>query len=172
MVELMVIVVAVLPKVNTMVPWSIELEAVRELELLNALEKPLFVKSKLTAWPLAKVETTILELTSTAFASSVTVRTTPDFELVVVLALVSSKLVNSVFKVFIRELKLPNEDIDRFVFSTFLVIWDWATDVSALTSPVTKLFKSIPEPDCLFTLDIISLPVVVVPDVELPVLAT
>ena len=79
MVELMVIVVAVLPKVNTMVPWSIELEAVRELELLNALEKPLFVKSKLTAWPLAKVETTILELTSTAFASSVTVRTTPEF---------------------------------------------------------------------------------------------
>ena len=55
MVELIVIVVAVLPKVNTMVPWSIELEAVRELELLNALEKPLFVKSKLTAWPLAKV---------------------------------------------------------------------------------------------------------------------
>ena len=171
MVELMVIVVAVLPKVNTMVPWSIELEAVRELELLNALEKPLFVKSKLTAWPLAKVETTILELTSTAFASSVTVRTTPEFELVVALALVSSKLVNSVFKVFIRELKLPNEDIDRFVFSTFLVIWDWATDVSALTSPVTKLFKSIPEPDWL-TLDMISLPVVVVPDVELPVLAT
>jgi hypothetical protein len=67
---------------------------------------------------------------------------------------------------------LPNEDIDRFVFSIFLVICDWATDVSALTSPVTKLFKSIPEPDCLFTLDIISLPVVVVPDVELPVLAT
>jgi hypothetical protein len=32
-----------------MVPWSIELEAVRELELLNALEKPLLVKSKLTA---------------------------------------------------------------------------------------------------------------------------
>ena len=171
MVELIVIVVAVLPKVNTMVPWSIELEAVRELELLNALEKPLFVKSKLTAWPLAKVETTILELTSTAFASSVTVRTTPEFELVVALALVSSKLVNSVFKVFIRELKLPNEDIDRFVFSTFLVIWDWATDVSALTSPVTKLFKSILEPDWL-TLDMISLPVVVVPDVELPVFAT
>jgi hypothetical protein len=72
--------------------------------------------------------------------------------------LVSSKLVNSVFKVFIRELKLPNEDIDRFVFSTFLVIWDWATDVSALTSPVTKLFKSMPEPDWL-TLDMISLPV-------------
>ena len=167
----MVIVVAVLPKVNTMVPWSIELEAVRELELLNALEKPLFVKSKLTAWPLAKVETTILELTSTAFASSVTVRTTPAFELVVALALVSSKLVNSVFKVFIRELKLPNEDIDRFVFSTFLVIWDWATDVSALTSPVTKLFKSILEPDWL-TLDMISLPVVVVQDVELPVFAT
>jgi hypothetical protein len=86
--------------------------------------------------------------------------------------LVSSKLVNSVFKVFIRELKLPNEDIDKFVFSTFLVILDWATDVSALTSPVTKLFKSIPEPDVLFTLDMISLPVVVVPDVELPVLAT
>ncbi|MDA8577383.1 hypothetical protein N9L08_00355 [Rhodobacteraceae bacterium] len=66
---------------------------------------------------------------------------------------------------------MPNEDIDRFVFSTFLVIWDWATDVSALTSPVTKLFRSMPEPDWL-TLDMMSLPVVVVPDVELPVLAT
>ena len=41
-----------------------------------------------------------------------------------------------------------------------------------MTNPVTKLFKSIPEPDFLFTLDMISLPVVVVPDVELPVLAT
>jgi hypothetical protein len=155
-----------------MVPWSIELDAVRELESLNALEKPLFVKSKLTACPFAKVETTILELISTAFASSVTVRTTPEFELAVALALIFSKLVKSVLKVFIFELKLPNEDIDRFVFSTFLVILDWATNVSALTSPVTKPFKSIPEPEFLFTLDMISLPVVVVPDVELPVLAT
>jgi len=57
------------------------------------------------------------------------------------------------------------------VLSTFLVICDCATEVSALTNPVTKLFRLMPEPDWL-TLDMISLPVVVVPDVELPVFAT
>ena len=42
---------------------------------------------------------------------------------------------------------------------------------SAEVTYMTKLFRSMPEPDWL-TLDMMSLPVVVVPDVELPVLAT
>ena len=98
-------------------------------------------------------------------------RITAVFELATERAVLLFSVVRSVFKVSSFDVNVPKAEIARFVLSTFLVIWDCATDVSALTSPVTKLFRSIPEPDWL-TLDIISLPVVVVPDVELPVLAT
>ena len=98
-------------------------------------------------------------------------RITAVFELATERAVLLFNVVSSVFKVSSFDVNVPKAEIARFVLSTFLVIWDCATDVSALTSPVTKLFRSIPEPDWL-TLDIISLPVVVVPDVELPVLAT
>ena len=98
-------------------------------------------------------------------------RITAVFELATERAVLLFNVVRSVFKVSSFDVNVPKAEIARFVLSTFLVIWDCATDVSALTSPVTKLFRSIPEPDWL-TLDIISLPVVVVPDVELPVLAT
>ena len=97
-------------------------------------------------------------------------RITAVFELATERAVLLFNVVRSVFKVSSFDVNVPKAEIARFVLSTFLVIWDCATDVSALTSPVTKLFRSIPEPDWL-TLDIISLPVVVVPDVELPVLA-
>lgn len=100
-----------------------------------------------------------------------TERITAVFELATERAVLLFSVVRSVFKVSSFDVNVPKAEIARFVLSTFLVIWDCATDVSALTSPVTKLFRSIPEPDWL-TLDIISLPVVVVPDVELPVLAT
>ena len=100
-----------------------------------------------------------------------TERITAVFELATERAVLLFNVVSSVFKVSSFEVNVPKAEIARFVLSTFLVIWDCATDVSALTSPVTKLFRSIPEPDWL-TLDMISLPVVVVPDVELPVLAT
>ena len=98
-------------------------------------------------------------------------RITAVFELATERAVLLFNVVRSVFKVSSFDVNVPKAEIARFVLSTFLVIWDCATDVSALTSPVTKLFRSIPEPDWL-TLDMISLPVVVVPDVELPVLAT
>ena len=98
-------------------------------------------------------------------------RITAVFELATERAVLLFNVVSSVFKVSSFDVNVPKAEIARFVLSTFLVIWDCATDVSALTSPVTKLFRSIPEPDWL-TLDIISLPVVAVPDVELPVLAT
>lgn len=98
-------------------------------------------------------------------------RITAVFELATERAVLLFNVVSSVFKVSSFDVNVPKAEIARFVLSTFLVIWDCATDVSALTSPVTKLFRSIPEPDWL-TLDMISLPVVVVPDVELPVLAT
>ena len=98
-------------------------------------------------------------------------RITAVFELATERAVLLFSVVRSVFKVSSFDVNVPKAEIARFVLSTFLVIWDCATDVSALTSPVTKLFRSIPEPDWL-TLDMISLPVVVVPDVELPVLAT
>jgi hypothetical protein len=101
----------------------------------------------------------------------VTDRITAVFELATERAVLLFNVVSSVFKVSSFDVNVPKAEIARFVLSTFLVIWDCATDVSALTSPVTKLFRSIPEPDWL-TLDMISLPVVVVPDVELPVLAT
>jgi len=101
----------------------------------------------------------------------VTDRITAVFELATERAVLLFNVVSSVFKVSSFDVNVPKAEIARFVLSTFLVIWDCATDVSALTSPVTKLLRSIPEPDWL-TLDIISLPVVVVPDVELPVLAT
>ena len=97
-------------------------------------------------------------------------RITAVFELATERAVLLFNVVSSVFKVSSFDVNVPKAEIARFVLSTFLVIWDCATDVSALTSPVTKLFRSIPEPDWL-TLDMISLPVVV-PDVELPVLAT
>ena len=100
-----------------------------------------------------------------------TERITAVFELATERAVLLFNVVSSVFKVSSFDVNVPKAEIARFVLSTFLVIWDCATDVSALTSPVTKLFRSIPEPDWL-TLDMISLPVVVVPDVELPVLAT
>ena len=100
-----------------------------------------------------------------------TERITAVFELATERAVLLFSVVRSVSKVLSFDVNVPKAEIARFVLSTFLVIWDCATDVSALTSPVTKLFRSIPEPDWL-TLDIISLPVVVVPDVELPVLAT
>lgn len=100
-----------------------------------------------------------------------TERITAVFELATERAVLLFSVVRSVFKVSSFDVNVPKAEIARFVLSTFLVIWDCATDVSALTSPVTKLFRSIPEPDWL-TLDMISLPVVVVPDVELPVLAT
>lgn len=98
-------------------------------------------------------------------------RITAVFELATERAVLLFNVVSSVFKVSSFDVNVPKAEIARFVLSTFLVIWDCATDVSALTSPVTKLFRSIPEPDWL-TLDMISLPVVVVLDVELPVLAT
>ena len=98
-------------------------------------------------------------------------RITAVFELATERAVLLFSVVRSVFKVSSFDVNVPKAEIARFVLSTFLVIWDCATDVSALTSPVTKLFRSIPEPDWL-TLDMLSLPVVVVPDVELPVLAT
>ena len=96
---------------------------------------------------------------------------TAVFELATERAVLLFSVVRSVFKVSSFDVNVPKAEIARFVPSTFLVIWDCATDVSALTSPVTKLFRSMPEPDWL-TLDMISLPVVVVPVVELPVLAT
>ena len=98
-------------------------------------------------------------------------RITAVFELATERAVLLFSVVRSMFKVSSFDVNVPKAEIARFVSSTFLVIWDCATDVSALTSPVTKLFRSIPEPDWL-TLDMISLPVVVVPVVELPVLAT
>jgi hypothetical protein len=101
----------------------------------------------------------------------VTDRITAVFELVTERAVLLFSVVKSVFKVSSFDVNVPKAEIARFVFSTFLVICDCATEVSALTNPVTKLFRLMPEPDWL-TLDMISLPVVVVPDVELPVLAT
>ena len=101
-----------------------------------------------------------------------TERITAVFELATERAVLLSSVVRSVLRVSSFDVNVPKAEIARFVLSTFLVIWACATDVSAFTRPVTKLFKSIPEPDFLFTLDMISLPVVVVPDVELPVLAT
>ena len=100
-----------------------------------------------------------------------TERITAVFELATERAVLLFSVVRSVFKVSSFDVNVPKAEIARLVLSTFLVICDCATEVSALTNPVTKLFRLMPEPD-LLTLDMISLPVVVVPDVELPVFAT
>ena len=74
-----------------------------------------------------------------------TERITAVFELATERAVLLFSVVRSVFKVSSFDVNVPKAEIARFVLSTFLVIWDCATDVSALTSPVTKLFRSIPD---------------------------